>query len=164
MLAVFVLMAMPQDALGQSRWTAAPEVRRGGHQDIMADVRSASADLTVVNMWATWCAPCIEEFPNFVRLAREDADRGLRVVFVSLDMPEDETLVAEFLKGQGWYARAYLKTGKDNEFINAFSTSWSGALPATFVYDASGALVDQWESGPVSYEELARRVRDRYVE
>ena len=53
---------------------------------------------------------------------------------------------------------SYLKTGADMEFIDALSPKWSGALPATFVYDGAGSLRDSWE-GEATYETFAARIR-----
>jgi thiol-disulfide isomerase/thioredoxin len=149
---------------GQSRGVLDSEIRIASHGDIIQDIQTGFDRITVVNMWATWCAPCVEEFPHFVRLAHEDEGRGLRVLFVSLDLPEDTTQVRDFLRRQGWTSASYVKTGKDNAFVNTFSASWSGALPATFIYDSTGTLIDEWEGGPVQFGDLAKRVRGHYTD
>jgi thiol-disulfide isomerase/thioredoxin len=108
---------------------------------ILEDIRSSPATLTVVNFWATWCPPCIEEFPDFVDAQVLFADRGVRVVFVSVDFEEDAADVRSFLADSEWDAGTYIKTGKDQAFVDDFDSPWTGAVPATMMFDREGKLV-----------------------
>ena len=103
---------------------------------------SARGNVVLVNFWATWCAPCIEEFPNLLKLRQEEAAKGLTVIFVSIDRPSQAgTTLARFLKNHGVTFTTYIKKAGDDEgFINAVDKEWSGALPATFIYDRAGKL------------------------
>lgn len=103
-------------------------------------VKASDAPAVVVNLWATWCAPCKEEFPTFVEVGRTYADRGVELHFVSLDFPEESGAALDFLKSQGAPLPSWLKKGKDHAFITALHSEWSGALPATFIYDSEGRL------------------------
>ncbi len=106
-------------------------------------ITQARGNVVLLNFWATWCEPCVEEFPALMRIAQQFEPQGLQVVFVSIDEPEDiDGKVLPFLKAQGVVFRTYIKHTKDDEaFINAIDTKWSGALPATFIYDTHGTLV-----------------------
>jgi thiol-disulfide isomerase/thioredoxin len=126
-------------------------------QEILRRVREPGAKAVLVNVWATWCVPCMEEFPHLVRLRRAYADRGLRVILVSGDFASELPRVREFLATQGVDFVSYIKSGDDVEFIDALSPRWSGALPATFIYDGGGALRQMWESR-ASYERFERGV------
>lgn len=101
-------------------------------------VRAPGAKAVVVNLWATWCLPCREEFPDLLRLRRAYADRGVRLVLVSGDFGSERPQVEAFLREQGVDFPTYLKTGSDMALIDAFDPQWSGALPATFIYDGQG--------------------------
>jgi len=116
------------------------------------------AALTVVNFWATWCAPCIEEFPHFVQLGKDLADQKVTVFFVSMDFEDEKPLVEAFLAEQGYSGTSYLRTGKDHVFIMGIHDEWSGVLPATFLYSQNGSLADFWQGTPVDYETLKERV------
>jgi thiol-disulfide isomerase/thioredoxin len=96
--------------------------------------------IVVVNFWATWCEPCREEFPELIRLHQHYASRGLTLLSISLDSPRvRDTLVKNFLAEQKPPFPAFIKTGGDDDaFINALDPDWSGALPATFIYDRQG--------------------------
>ncbi len=129
-----------------------PSIDRAGYADLVA---ARSGHVLVVNMWATWCQPCREEFPDLVRLHDELASRGLDLVAVSLDTAADAgTSVVPFLEKQGARFPVYIKkAGGDDEFIDSVDPGWSGALPATFVYDAKGRLVRSIQ-GPTTFAKL----------
>jgi thiol-disulfide isomerase/thioredoxin len=121
-------------------------------------VQASGGTGTVVNVWASWCEPCREEFPEIVRLARAYREHGLRVVFISADFTEDLPNARKFLAEQGVDWPTWYKTGNDQRFIAALDPRWSGALPGTFVYDAQGKLRDFWE-GKATYAKFEERVR-----
>jgi thiol-disulfide isomerase/thioredoxin len=93
----------------------------------------------LINVWATWCIPCREEFPELVKIANDYKDE-VRVIGISLDEPEIlDTEVIPFLKSYNAEFENYiLKTIEPEEFINLLSKEWSGAIPATFIYDKKG--------------------------
>lgn len=124
---------------------------------VHAEIGKPGAAAVLVNVWATWCAPCREEFPDLLHVAREFKGRGLRTLLVSADFEGSEADAREFLSEQGVDFATYIRTGKDEDFVNGLHGEWSGALPATFVYDGSGRLVRFWE-GKASYPVLKRRV------
>ncbi|HEX8149431.1 MAG TPA: TlpA disulfide reductase family protein [Pyrinomonadaceae bacterium] len=98
----------------------------------------------LVNFWATWCVPCREEFPDLVRIRGQYDEARLDFVLVSLDDPADiEKAVPEFLAEQRATAlTSYLLRASDESVaINLVDPTWSGELPATFLYDRSGAVV-----------------------
>lgn len=112
---------------------------------------------TLVNLWATWCAPCREEFPDIVRLAAAHRDRGLRVLFVSADFDDQAPQVRAFLAQHHAPEPWLLKTGDDQAFINGIDGRWSGALPATLVLDAQGNVTAFWE-GRADYARFEQAV------
>lgn len=116
-----------------------------GAPEIVAAATAQGAKATLLNVWATWCGPCREEFPDLVRLERDYRDRGMRLVLVSADFDDQIDDVKEFLARHGVTADSYLKTGDDMAFIDGLHPQWSGALPATLVYDADGNLIRFWE-------------------
>ena len=100
----------------------------------------------LVNYWATWCAPCVEEFPMVMELSKEYADEAV-VLFVSGDWLDEKESTLEFLEKHGVKGLSFIKNQKDNEFINGIHKNWSGALPFTIVYGKnSGYVVDSWEA------------------
>lgn len=110
-------------------------------------VREPGARATLVNVWASWCGPCREEFPAIVALAERERSRGLRVLFVSADFEEQAPETRAFLAGHHTPGPWLVKTGKDQEFIDGLDKRWTGALPVTIVYDPAGKPVQFWEGG-----------------
>jgi len=97
----------------------------------------------LVNFWATWCDPCREEFPDLVKIDKQYRPQGLDFTAVSLDeLAELKTSVPKFLSDMHVTVPTYLLNVSDPEqAINRVDPQWSGALPATFLYDAQGNLV-----------------------
>ena len=98
----------------------------------------------LVNVWALWCKPCVEEFPMITKLQKEKND--LEVIFVSADFQEQFQDVLFFLNEHNVGPVSYIKKQKDEPFIEGLHPSWSGSLPFTLVYGKnSGLIVDYWE-------------------
>lgn len=151
------LPAMAVEPPAPPATVAGLEVVPASARDILAAVRRDKSRVTVVNLWATWCTPCREEFPDLLRFHDAFKERGVSLVLVSGDFSSDTAAAREFLASQGVTFRTYLKSGKDDEFINAFDPAWSGALPATFVYDDRGERVHSF-LGTVTYESLEKQI------
>jgi len=108
--------------------------------------RAISAErghVVVVNFWATWCEPCVAEFPDLVKFEARYRKKGVMVMAVSADMRKDIAgKVQPFVTKQHATFPQFLQVSNDPEdFINAFDTTWQGDLPRTFIYDKSGKLV-----------------------
>lgn len=97
----------------------------------------------LVNFWATWCDPCREEFPDLVKIDKDYRTKGLDFIAISLDDLSDiNTGVPKFLAEMQATMPAYLLNVSDPEpAILSVDRNWSGALPATFLYDENGTLV-----------------------
>jgi thiol-disulfide isomerase/thioredoxin len=127
--------------------------------EVLQAVRAPGARVVLVNVWASWCLPCREEMPGLLRLRRAYAERGLRLILVSGDFSRDADQAVAFLREQNVDFPSYIKKGPDTELIDAFDPDWSGALPATFIYDGQGNLRHAIH-GQASYEQLEEKVRD----
>jgi thiol-disulfide isomerase/thioredoxin len=116
-----------------------PPVDEAGYAKTIAAQRGK---VVLVNFWATWCAPCRKEMPGLAAIAKKFSSRGMVLVTISADEPEDAPAAAAFLEQSGVRGPSYLKRTRDDDaFIRALDPAWSGALPATFLYDRKGRKV-----------------------
>jgi peroxiredoxin len=106
-------------------------------------LKQRAGNVVVVNFWATWCGPCVVEFPEFVKLDNEyRAKGGVRFVHITADDTSDLKKAAAFLKEQKSNADQFIQDTDDpQEMIDVVFKDWQGVLPATFVYDKTGKLV-----------------------
>jgi len=113
----------------------------------------------VVNFWATWCKPCIQELPYFEQLHAGAKNDKLKVVLVSLDFPKKlESTLVPFVQKRGLQSPVLvLLDGKYNDWIDKVSPDWSGAIPATYIY--KGAKSHLVGKPFENYEELKETVQ-----
>jgi thiol-disulfide isomerase/thioredoxin len=105
--------------------------------ELVAITQNLNDTTYVVNFWATWCSPCVKEIGYFEELHRQHASLGVKVILVSLDFPKQAaTRVIPFLKEKEISTEVLLITDLDyNSWIDLIDPSWSGAIPATLIYN-----------------------------
>ena len=148
----------PEPASSRAPATSAapPEtsvVQPASIDQLMATVRAPGARMVLLNVWATWCLPCREEFPDILRIGRAYRERGLRLVLVSGDFDTELPAIHRFLASHEVDFLTYIKQGDDMHFIDGIDPRWSGALPATALYDGGGRRI-KFHEGKVSYDTL----------
>ena len=109
----------------------------------------------VVNFWATWCAPCVKELPYFERINKQYKDKNVEVVLVSLDFPKHfDTKLKNFINKKQLQSELYALNDMDsNYWIPKVNKDWSGAIPATLIYNSNKR---EFFEQPFEYEELER--------
>jgi thiol-disulfide isomerase/thioredoxin len=120
----------------------------------------------LADFWATWCAPCKEDFPHTVRLHRELADRGLAVVSVSLDPLENEPQVLKFLTAEGATCDNFIaRHGGSGEAFEVLQIP-DGTLPHLKLFDRGGKLRKTFPqpSSPIKPAEIDRAVKELLAE
>lgn len=107
-----------------------------GLQEVLANHRGK---VVLVDFWATWCGPCVEQFPHTVELAAKFRERGLAVVSVSMDNPSSEPQVRAFLEQhEARFDNLLSSYGSPVAATKAFGLP--GPVPCYRVYDREGAL------------------------
>jgi peroxiredoxin len=104
--------------------------------------------LLLVNFWATWCAPCTEEFPELQKMVRMYAKRQLQIVTVSINNPDEKNMVLQFLQEQHAINRNLLFSGNDSaDAVKAFGANWTGGVPNTVLIGMNGEVLYKTQGG-----------------
>jgi thiol-disulfide isomerase/thioredoxin len=102
------------------------------------ELGSLRGKLVVVDVWATWCLPCLERFQHIVELDRRYRERGVTVISMSVDDRDDKKaaqIARQFLVKQNARFRNYLM---DEPILDAFEKLGVQGIPAVFIYDRTG--------------------------
>lgn len=110
---------------------------------LAALAKNDSTKLRLINAWATWCGPCVVEFPELVNINRMYRGRAFEVVTISADPGPLRADVLKFLKDKQASTRNYLAADSDDRdtMINAIDAEWQGELPHTLLVAPGGRVV-----------------------
>ncbi len=138
--------------------------------------RNDTKKLRLINVWATWCAPCVREFPDLVAISRRLATRDFEMISISVDDPKDMTGVQQFLekqhaavpnrverslKAEGRRTNSYLFDGANlDALMQALDPAAPGPVPYTVVIAPGGAIVYR-HSGAVDARDLLAKLIDK---
>ena len=101
--------------------------------------KNDSGKLRLVNFWATWCAPCVAEFPELVAINRMYRHREFETITVAANYPDEKKQVLDFLTKQQSSGRNLLFGDTDKyKLMEAFDKNWNSALPYTVLISPKG--------------------------
>jgi thiol-disulfide isomerase/thioredoxin len=128
---------------GREEWAKEPvQVEPIDEAGIKELLQNNSGKLRLINIWATWCGPCVVEFPEFVTMNRMYRGRDFEFISICLDDPEKKDKALKFLKEKQASNKNYI-FNIDNKyaFIEAIDPKWPGALPYTMIVEPGGKIV-----------------------
>jgi peroxiredoxin len=112
-------------------------------------LKNNSDKLRLINVWATWCGPCVTEFPDFISINRMYRRRDFEFITISADDPAKKEKVLKFLKEQQASNTNYLFSTDDKyKLIEAIDPKWQGALPYTILVEPGGKII-YGKQGPI---------------
>ncbi len=144
---------------------------------VAALVKNPTKKLRLINVWATWCAPCVAEFPELVKLSREMKRDDFEVITISMDHPRKErdkalkflqdqhagmsALVAGTLKAEGRASNNYIYTQlSQTPLIDALDSQWPGPIPHTVLVAPGGEII--WRhNGEFDPAVLGRKIQEK---
>lgn len=123
-------------------------------------IKAAMGTVVVMNLWATWCPPCVAEMPEFARFYNETKRSDVTFISVSANAPE--TIAGEvkpFVEKKKLPFPVSVLSKADPEAIGkATGAEISGALPCTLIYDRKGKLQKTLEE-PITFDGLMALVK-----
>ena len=123
-------------------------------------LQNKSSKLRLINIWATWCGPCVTEFPEFIDINRMYRGRDFEFISVSADDPAKKDKALEFLKGKQASGKNYIFSIDDKyKLIEAIDPNWQGALPYTILVEPGGKIVYA-RQGTIDPAEMKTRIVD----
>jgi peroxiredoxin len=123
-------------------------------------LKNDSKKLRLINVWATWCAPCVAEYPDLVNLQRMYGARDFEFISISADKPEKKESALEFLKKSHSALQNYIfSVGDSYKLIEAVDPSWDGALPYSILIEPQGKVIWKYQ-GVVDLLDLKKKIVD----
>lgn len=103
--------------------------------DLEMILKNKEDKLSVINFWASWCAPCVKELPHFEKISKEYDGNEVTFFLISLDFPSEiEGKLIPFLKKNKITHEVAVMTDTDyNLWIDKVDPVWQGNIPATLV-------------------------------
>jgi peroxiredoxin len=121
-------------------------------------VKNNSDKLRLINVWATWCGPCVTEFPEFMTINRMYRKRDFEFISISADDPVKKNKALQFLVKQEASSSNYIFNVDDKyKLIEAIDSNWQGALPYTILVEPGGKIVYA-KQGPIDPAEMKKRI------
>ncbi len=144
------------------------KVKLAGAEDLKSLRKNPTGKLLLVDFWATWCGPCVQEFPEFQTLYRMYRRRPFDLVTVSANYPDAQAGVMQVLEREHASSTNLLFGSMDiYKLMAAFDPDWNGALPYTVLLKPDGTVVykHQGEINPLELRRLiiARLPDDNYI-
>ncbi len=136
----------------------ANEATKTSFADIEQSYKNESDTTYIINFWATWCAPCIEELPDFQKAMNEVQGQKVKFIYISLDFPDALDRVNAFISKKSYQGDFYLLSDTDaNRWINRINIDWEGNIPATLIIN-NNSKTNRFHSGILNHKDLTELI------
>lgn len=127
---------------GYEDWAKEPvEIELINEAGVKELLKNNSGKLRLINVWATWCGPCLIEFPEFITINRMYRGRDFEFISICLDDTARKTKALKFLRDKQASNKNYLFHSDDKyALIEAVDPNWQGALPYTLIVEPGGKI------------------------
>jgi thiol-disulfide isomerase/thioredoxin len=146
----------------KARWAAEPVTLQKADVATLKALRANkdSGKIRMINVWATWCGPCISEFDELVEHNIRFRERPFELVTIAAEFPDMESTVKEFLVKKHASTKNYiLASANKDELYDAFESvkDWRGELPYTVILDEKGNVIYR-EKGELDFLAMRRAI------
>lgn len=126
-------------------------------------LQNKSDKLRLINVWATWCGPCVAEFDDFITINRMYRGRDFEFISISADNPANKEKVMKFLTKQQASNKNYLFSIDDKyKLIDIVDPKWEGALPYTILVEPGGKIVYA-KQGPIDPAKMKKTIVENHM-
>ena len=122
-------------------------------------IKNDGINYRLINVWATWCGPCVIEFPSFVDMHRMYRNREFEMISISFDDLDRKQNALNFLTKKQASMTNYIISGDRYAFIEAIDPKWEGALPYTLFIGPGGKIIYS-KQGIIDALEMKRIIAD----
>ncbi len=129
--------------------------------EIEALFLSHKQGIIIINLWATWCSPCVAELPSFGNIYKRYPEEQVHLYLLNIEGKEaEEKKLKPFLKKNPLPCPVYLlEDGTPTDLEKVLKTEISGALPTTLIYNSNGKLIKKFEN-PITEEEIEKVLKE----
>jgi peroxiredoxin len=115
----------------------------------------------LINVWATWCGPCVTEMPAFVDINRMYRRREFEFITLSADRPDKKDKARELLKKMQASGKNYIYHSDDKyKLIEAIDPQWQGALPYTLLVEPGGKVLYRTQ-GTIEPQQMKKMIVEK---
>ena len=138
--------------------------------------KNGTNKVRMFNVWATWCGPCVQEFPELVKTSRKFGLRNFEFINISMDDPSNPAVVKAFLEkkhalipdklkpsiaAEGRKTNSYIFSGANSDdLIKALDPAWKGPIPYTIIVAPNGEVVKRYDEPIENGDELRQTILD----
>lgn len=156
LILVGVLLAYkfsPSRISPESKWLTVLDA-----EQLKKEIVEGSTPLTLVNLWASWCVPCLKEMPDLLEI-RETYGSKVRFLLISSDGTDKKAEALRILLKHKVDFPTYFRGDKGYEELDAIYPDWNGALPANLVLDQKGQVLEAWfgETSKAQFTEILEK-------
>ncbi len=127
-------------------------------QDLQTRFKAGRDTVYIVNFWATWCKPCIQEMPYFEKFSSEYKSRPVKVLLVNVDAKSKlESSVKPFVKRNGLKNEVLFLN--ESAYQSKIDKSWNGSLPAT-LYVNEKSIKRKFNAKALTYDEIVKTYKE----
>ena len=128
-------------------------------QDFEKLLAAEKGNVVLVNLWATWCKPCVQEMPLLEKLHQNYQDKEMKVVTLSIDeVAKADSLITPYWDSMHFSMDNYLIANEDpGAFVNKIDPLWIGLIPTSFIFNPEGEKVETI-TGPLSYRGFEKKM------